>query len=47
MLNDRAMELADRLAEDPEVQVTTLSNGTRLIDCGTGGFAAGRYFAEI
>ncbi len=46
-LNDRAMALADRLAADPEVQVTTLSNGTRLIDCTTGGFAAGRHFAEI
>jgi methenyltetrahydromethanopterin cyclohydrolase len=45
--NDRAMELADRLAEDPEVQVRTLANGTRLIDCTAGGFAAGRYFAEI
>ena len=47
MLNDRAMKLADGLAAEPEVQVTTLSNGTRLIDCTTGGFAAGRYFAEI
>ena len=46
-LNDRAMELADRLAADSEVKVTTLSNGTRLIDCTTGGFAAGRGFAEI
>jgi methenyltetrahydromethanopterin cyclohydrolase len=47
MLNERAIVLADRLAEDPEVEVTTLSNGTRLIDCTTGGFAAGRLFAEI
>jgi methenyltetrahydromethanopterin cyclohydrolase len=52
-LNDRALELADRLAADAEaarVEVTTLSNGTRVIDCGAqaaGGFAAGRYFAEI
>ena len=46
-LNDRAMTLADRLAADSEVKVTTLSNGTRLIDCTTGGFEAGRCFAEI
>jgi methenyltetrahydromethanopterin cyclohydrolase len=49
-LNDRAIALADRLAGDAEalqVQVTTLSNGTRLIDCTTGGFEAGRGFAEI
>jgi methenyltetrahydromethanopterin cyclohydrolase len=52
-LNDRALELADRLAADAEaarVQVTTLSNGTRVIDCGAqpaGGYEAGRYFAEI
>jgi methenyltetrahydromethanopterin cyclohydrolase len=46
-LNDRAMALADELAGDPEVQVSTLSNGTRLIDCTAGGFAAGRLFAEI
>jgi methenyltetrahydromethanopterin cyclohydrolase len=52
-LNDRALELADRLADDAEglgVAVTTLSNGTRLIDCGAraaGGFEAGRRFAEI
>ena len=52
-LNDRARELADRLAADAEaarVAVTTLSNGTRVIDCGaqaTGGFEAGRCFAEI
>jgi methenyltetrahydromethanopterin cyclohydrolase len=52
-LNDRALELADRLAADGEalqVQVTRLSNGTRVIDCGAaaaGGFEAGRYFAEI
>ena len=42
--------LADRLAADAEalqVDVTTLSNGTRVIDCGAGGFEAGRYFAEI
>ena len=38
-LNDRAVALADRLAADAEalqVDVTTLSNGTRLIDCGAG-----------
>jgi methenyltetrahydromethanopterin cyclohydrolase len=46
-LNDRAVALADQLAADPEVRVITLSNGTRLIDCSTGGFAAGRHFAEI
>ena len=35
-LNDRARELADRLAADAEaarVEVTTLANGARLIDC--------------
>ena len=49
-LNDRARELADRLAADAEaarVEVTTLANGARLIDCREGGFAAGRAFAEI
>jgi methenyltetrahydromethanopterin cyclohydrolase len=52
-LNDRALELADRLAADAEavrVAVSALSNGTRLIDCGAqaaGGFEAGRRFAEI
>jgi methenyltetrahydromethanopterin cyclohydrolase len=52
-LNDRALELADRLAADAEaarVEVTTLSNGTRVIDCGAraaGGFQAGRYLAEV
>jgi methenyltetrahydromethanopterin cyclohydrolase len=52
-LNHRALELADRLAGDAEaarVAVTTLPNGTRLIDCGAqaaGGFEAGRRFAEI
>jgi methenyltetrahydromethanopterin cyclohydrolase len=52
-LNDRALELADRLAGDAEaacVAVTTLPNGTRLIDCGAqaaGGYEAGRRFAEI
>jgi methenyltetrahydromethanopterin cyclohydrolase len=52
-LNDRALQLADRLAADAEaarVEVTTLSNGTRVIDCGAraaGGFEAGRYFAEV
>jgi methenyltetrahydromethanopterin cyclohydrolase len=52
-LNDRAAALADELAGDAEaarVAVSTLSNGTRVIDCGAqapGGFAAGRAFAEI
>ena len=49
-LNDRALKLADLLAADAEalqVAVTTLGNGTRLIDCGKGGFEAGRRFAEI
>jgi len=52
-LNDRARELADRLAADADaarVEVTTLANGTRVIDCGAkaaGGFEAGRCFAEI
>jgi methenyltetrahydromethanopterin cyclohydrolase len=52
-LNDRARELADRLAADAEaaaVEVATLSNGTRVIDCGAqaaGGFEAGRCFAEV
>jgi methenyltetrahydromethanopterin cyclohydrolase len=52
-LNDRALALADRLAADAvaaRVEVTTLSNGTRVIDCGAqaaGGFEAGRCFAEV
>jgi methenyltetrahydromethanopterin cyclohydrolase len=52
-LNDRAQELADRLAAEAEalrVAVTKLPNGTRLIDCGSavpGGLEAGRRFAEI
>jgi methenyltetrahydromethanopterin cyclohydrolase len=49
-LNDRALELADRVAADADalqVEVATLGNGTRVIDCGNGGFEAGRYFAEI
>src|SRR3954447_2631757 len=52
-LNDRALELADRLAADAEaarVEGTTLSHGARVIDCGAqaaGGFEAGRRFAEI
>ena len=35
-LNDRARELADRLAADADaarLEVTTLANGVRLIDC--------------
>ena len=52
-LNDRAHELADGLAAEADalrVEVTTLPNGTRLIDCGSavpGGLEAGRRFAEI
>ena len=52
-LNDRAQELADRLADEADalrVAVTTLPGGTRLIDCGSGvpgGLEAGRRFAEI
>jgi methenyltetrahydromethanopterin cyclohydrolase len=52
-LNENALALADRLAAEAEpvgVAVTTLANGARLIDCGaeaTGGFEAGRRFAEI
>jgi methenyltetrahydromethanopterin cyclohydrolase len=52
-LNDRARELADALAADADalrVAVSTLPNGTRLIDCGSsvpGGLEAGRRFAEI
>jgi methenyltetrahydromethanopterin cyclohydrolase len=52
-LNDRAQELADRLAAEAEalrVAVTTLPGGTRLIDCGSGvlgGLEPGRRFAEI
>jgi methenyltetrahydromethanopterin cyclohydrolase len=49
-LNERALALADRLAADAEalqVEVTTLANGARVIDCASGGFDAGRAFAEI
>jgi methenyltetrahydromethanopterin cyclohydrolase len=52
-LNDRALQLADRLAGDAEgarVEVTRLSNGARIIDCGAqaaGGFEAGRCLAEV
>jgi methenyltetrahydromethanopterin cyclohydrolase len=52
-LNDRARTLADRLADDADalrVTVSTLSGGTRVIDCGSavpGGLEAGRRFAEI
>jgi methenyltetrahydromethanopterin cyclohydrolase len=52
-LNDRALELVDRLVADAEaarVEVTTLSNGAQVIDCGAqaaGGFEAGRCFAEV
>ncbi len=52
-LNDRARELAVRLADDAEalrVAVETLPGGARVIDCGSavpGGLEAGRRFAEI
>ncbi len=52
-LNKRAWALADQLAADVDVLnvvVTTLPNGTRLIDCGVnvaGGYEAGRIFAEV
>jgi methenyltetrahydromethanopterin cyclohydrolase len=52
-LNDRARELADRLAADADalrVAVDARSDGTRVIDCGSavpGGLEAGRRFAEI
>jgi methenyltetrahydromethanopterin cyclohydrolase len=53
VLNQRARELADRLATEGDVlrvAVRTLPNGTRLIDCGSavpGGLEAGRRLAEI
>src|SRR3954464_2413630 len=52
-LNQRARELADRLAADADalrIAVKTLPGGTRVIDCGSavpGGLEAGRRFAEI
>jgi methenyltetrahydromethanopterin cyclohydrolase len=52
-LNDRAREIADRLAAEADalrVAVTELPNRTRLIDCGSaapGGLEAGRRFAEV
>src|SRR3954469_23313983 len=52
-LNQRARELADRLAADADalrVAVSTLPGGTRVVDCGSavpGGLEAGRRFAEI
>jgi methenyltetrahydromethanopterin cyclohydrolase len=52
-LNHRALEIADRLAADADatrVLVSTLDNGTRLIDCGsaaTGGMEAGRRLALV
>ena len=52
-LNDRAQELADRLAAEPDalrVAAKKLPGGTRLIDCGSavpGGLEAGRQFAQI
>jgi methenyltetrahydromethanopterin cyclohydrolase len=51
-LNQRAWQIADRLADDAEalgVAVQILTNGTRVIDCGIdveGGLEAGRLFAE-
>ena len=52
-LNDRAQQLADALAAEPDrlrVAVTTPPGGARLIDCGSevpGGLEAGRQFAQI
>jgi methenyltetrahydromethanopterin cyclohydrolase len=52
-LNDRARDLADRLAGDADalrVAVQQLDGGTRVMDCGSavpGGLEAGRRFAEI
>jgi methenyltetrahydromethanopterin cyclohydrolase len=52
-LNDRAAALADGLAagaDEFRVQVTTLPNGARVVDCGIdapGGLEAGRRMAEI
>jgi methenyltetrahydromethanopterin cyclohydrolase len=52
-LNQRARELADRLADESDalrIAVRTLPGGTRLVDCGSavpGGLEAGRRFAEI
>jgi methenyltetrahydromethanopterin cyclohydrolase len=52
-LNQRARELADRLADERDalrIAVRTLPGGTRLVDCGSavpGGLEAGRRFAEI
>jgi len=51
-LNPGAWEIADKLAADPDrygVEVHTLGNGSRLIDCGVqapGGLAAGVEFAR-
>ena len=52
-LNDRARELADRLAGDADalrIAAKSLPGGARVIDCGSavpGGLEAGRRFAEI
>src|SRR3954469_4245862 len=52
-LNDRARDLAERLAADADalrVAVDARGDGTRVIDCGSavpGGLEAGRRFAEI
>ena len=52
-LNQRATTIAAQMAAQAEglgIAVQTLSNGTRVLDCGinvTGGLEAGRLFAEI
>ena len=52
-LNERALTRAEELAADAEAlgaAVQTLSNGTRVIDCGVdapGGLEAGRIFSEV
>jgi methenyltetrahydromethanopterin cyclohydrolase len=53
VLNQRARELADRLAAEQDVlrvAAKTLPNGARVVDCGSavrGGLEAGRRLAEI
>jgi methenyltetrahydromethanopterin cyclohydrolase len=53
VLNQRARELADRLAAEEDVlrvAAKTLPNGARVVDCGSavpGGLEAGRRLAEI
>jgi methenyltetrahydromethanopterin cyclohydrolase len=52
-MNARAQELADAMADDPaglRIAVTTLANGARVIDAGSGvpgGFNAGLLLSEI